>query len=421
MFLLAGPAVSAPALPSLPVFLGDASGVLETEGVPPITWSTHLSHTKGRVGLSFEAKAKGFEISGEARVDPATLDGTWKLSRFSLDPGVWLPVATEKIEPAALAPKMGKTPPELKKAQDLLQKVKETLREITVTGLVEVSGEGVLQAGKPDGWVSLRWREGGFHYSHGETDITLEGGSAEIRCDGLSPLRAGLDQKLSFGLIKGAGIEMGPGQFVFNLPDEKTLNIKHLEANLFQGQFKAYPFSVALDQPVVDMRARFDGVKLAPLMPILGKAGLAEAKGRLDGAFRLIWSKERDLHSAVFELDPTLPGDAPVVRLSPHEGAMTSHMPKDFEIPGLKSIYRPKNPVYQPLSDIEMGKNSLSLDSLRLLLEPTSTEGHHILRIRFGARTVERTIIPRISLELKVIGPLREILSMGLDSNLTGG
>lgn len=117
---------------------------------------------------------------------------------------------------------------------------------------------------------------------------------------------------------------------------------------------------------------------------------------------------------------------APIIRLTPTPGLLTAHMPESFVL--LPAWLGPlgrwtaaRNPVFAPLRDIELGRTSLRIESLGLRAQPKADGGGHLLRLQLVAQPVEASLVPKVSLDVNVDGPLQELLKMGLKENLSVG
>ncbi len=385
-----------------PALSGDAAGTLTITGLPDVHWrvTTAVPATAGRQRLLVVVEADGLKLSGELELDPATRDGAWQLTEATVDTAIWLPLIAEKFSLA-------------------------WLKEISATGTARLLGEGPLREGEPDGTLTIALRDATL--THASSGGTFEGVTAALRLDGLRMLRVSAEQAVTFRTARAGGITFANGRVVFSLPDGKTLRLASAEAETLGGRATLEPFDLVLSAPeglAVDLRARFAGIDFSQVLPLLTKAGISGAQGRLDGRMALHWSARTGLDNGEADFATADAGPSAIIRLSPLPGLLTGHMPEKIAVlplwsGPLRRWTAARNPVFAPLQDIELGRTSLAVESLRLELPPGGDAGARTLLLRLAARPTPASLVPRVTFDVKVDGPLQELLRLGRENNLT--
>ena len=388
-----------PALATLPALSGNASGVLNTPDVPDIHWrAVSQPAAEGRQSFAVAASADGLTATATVTVDPQTGAGTWELRDASLDLAVWLPVLAARLN-------------------------HDMSKAITMTGRLQLTGHGVLPpGGQPDGELTATLREATL--TEAGSGLTVEGLGADFHLAGLAPLNAPGEQVITFKEARVAGLTLHAGRIVVALPQVAELQVKAAGLELLGGRVELEPLTLAVNHPVAEVRTRFAQIDFAEVLPFLAKAGLSEATGRLDGQMALQLAGRDGLVAVDASFAGSPAGPTPVIRLTPVPGLLTGHMPERLPLlppwtGPLRQWTALLNPVFAPLQDIELGKTSLHVDSLRLHLDPQNGQIGHRLRLQLAAQPVERSLVPKVTFDLNVDGPLQELLQMNRDKKLS--
>ena len=384
---------TAPAPPPLPTITGDAHGELTTDGLPAVRWRlTSQPGADGRLSFAVEVEADGLTAKGTVTIDPQTRDGAWELREGSLDLAVWLPLLAEKL---------GNDP----------------LKKISATGRVQLAGHGPLRAGSPDGELTATLRDATL--THADSGLTIEGLAADIHLAGLAPLRAPDAQTVTFKEARAGGLTLRDGKIIFALPAADTLRVTQAGVDALGGRVELEPFTLALKTPEADLRARFTRIELAEIVPLLPSGGITAAQGRLGGAVALRWSERDGLGVGEVQLDIGGGDAAPTFRLEPVPGMLTAKMPEKIAV--LPKWLGPAvaNPVFTSLREIELGRTTLRVTTLRVRMNPPGAAQGRTLQVEMQATPVGPSAVGVVNFDLGVAGPLDELLKFMLNKKLS--
>jgi hypothetical protein len=381
----------------LPPIRGNAAGTLTTPGLPDVRWemTTAAPATAGRQRLLVEAQADGLKLAGEIELDPATRDSSWRLREATADAATWLPLLAEKLSLA-------------------------WLKDFSASGTVRLSGAGPLRAGVPDGVLTVALRDATL--THAKAGLTLEGLATDFHLTGLDPPRTPDDQVVTFKEARVGGLTLRDGRIAFALPAWDTARVERAVVEVLGGSIETEPFTLSPQGPAGELRVRLREIDLEKLVAFLPKAGLAFAEGRVGGRMTLRWAPDIGRPAGEISLTGTRGAAAPIIRLSPAPGLLTAHMPERLVVlprwlGPLGRWTAPRNPVFAPLQDIELGRAPLRIESLEILLRPKE-DGGQLVRLRLVAQPAEPSLVPKVTLDVNVDGPVQELLRMSRQENL---
>ncbi len=392
----ADPLVAALAWP-LPVLSGDAAGTLTTPGLPDMRWRVTMAApaVAGRQRLLVEAQSDGLRLTGEIELDPATRDGVWKITEATVDTAVWLPILAEKFSLA-------------------------WLKDFSATGVARLAGAGLLRAGVPDGALTVELRDATL--THAVSGLTLAGLATDFHLAGLVPPRTPDGQAVTFQEARVGGLTLRDGRIVIALPALDTVRVERAVVDVLGGGMEVEPFTLSLKAPAEELRASLRQIDLEKILPFLPRSGLSTAEGRVEGRMTLRWPAAAGRLTGDIRLTGARGAAAPIIRLSPAPGLLTGHMPERLVVlprwlGPLGRWTAARNPVFAPLQDIELGRARLRIESLDILLRPKE-DGGQLVRLRLVAQPVEPSLVPKVTLDVNVDGPVQELLRMSRQEDL---
>jgi hypothetical protein len=170
---------------------------------------------------------------------------------------------------------------------------------------------------------------------------------------------------------------------------------------------------------VVSVNVHFNRIGLQDVAALV-PTGFAEARGRIDGAVRIDWSKAAGVQLGAGYLK--LRDDEPtVVRLAPSPGLLPEHMPERFGLlptwlgPPARWL-APVNPAYAELKGIELGQTELRAESLAVRLTPEGDNRGRSARVEMVARPAQPgTAVGKVTFEADVSGPLSALFQLSMD------
>ncbi len=187
------------------------------------------------------------------------------------------------------------------------------------------------------------------------------------------------------------------------------------------GHVSLAPFGFNPAKPAVEATAEFSQVALAELALLVPQA-LAEAHGRVDGRIALRWSAATGFEPGAGSL--TVSAEAPAtVRLAATPGFLTQRMPRTIALlPAwlgpVARWFSPENPAYDTLHEIELGRQLLTVENLRLQLYPDGPDAPRSALVELAARPAAGGAVERVTFTVNVAGPLNQVLRLGLNEGL---
>ncbi len=153
-------------------------------------------------------------------------------------------------------------------------------------------------------------------------------------------------------------------------------------------------------------------------------ASLAAARGRVNGDLRVAWSEESGFQvgEGKLRLDASEPT---TLTLAASPGFLTSQVPARFVLlPAwlgpLSRWFSPPNPALATLSDIELGRIPLQVQSLEVDLSPDGDAVGRTASVSIRGRPVgDGGAVDLVTFQINVAGPLSEVLKLGLEQDFS--
>lgn len=388
----------------LPAVDGELAGNLFAKvlpGAPALRWTIAVrAEASGKRALVATAEGPGSRLRLRAELGDVTGGGTWTIEEGAIDVAPWWP---------ALAPMLG-----------------DAAKDAVATGAIELGGGGELRRGVPAGVVTFALRDGRLH--HPEKGWTLEGIALQgrflvevehgtVRSDGPFELTLKTITTTQFGarnLLVRALLE-----------DLNSLTVREARIEIAGGDVTVDPCTVPLAPLALDLTLRMTNVGLQDVAALV-PASLTESRGRINGTVRVKWSEAAGVQigDGLLELGTTEPA---MMRLAPTPGFLTDRVPQRFELlPAwlgpVARWFRPENPAYADMRDIELGRMELRVESLSIHLTPEGDAEGRTARVRLKARPARPNgSVDEVSFEVNVAGPLAQVLRMGINRSFSVG
>jgi hypothetical protein len=401
-FVRAVAAESVPPRP-LPPLTGELTGNFQSltlPGAPALHWTLNL-----RDGANAAERIADIVVDGtgtHARIEwrfDAAGGGTWRVQESQFDLALWFPLLAPQYLPK--------------------------LASAIVEGHAALTGEGTLHDGKLGGRVHVDLRDGAMHDAAAAWSVTgigLQGTLAElpgVTTDG--PV------KLTFREAKSNGIIAHDGVINFAIDAANIVQVASATCTLMDGRVALTPFAVGVARPEVKTNVDFSGVELGRLAAFLPSV-LAEARGPVSGQVELTWSLADGLKFANGSLRPR-PNETATIKLSPAPGFLTSRLPEKLReridlLPKwtgpLRQLFHPKNPAYDTLRDIEMGRMPLEVKTLTIDVQPAGDANGRTARIVVSAKPAgAESAVDAVRFEINVTGPLADFVLLALKGQLS--
>ncbi len=384
----------------LPFWSGEVHGKILPlgEGGPALAWTLipAVSSTGERT-LSFRIEHSATRLRAAAVFDAATGEGSWRIEEGRIEVGPWL---------AAIAPVLGKA-----------------MAGLSGEGVVVIGGEGLIHRGCPSGMVKISWSDGVV--KHAGQGWRLEGVGASADVDVATLPHGNIPITLAIRTISTDrfGARNLSVAAVLNGTREASITAARIE--IAGGTVEAFPFAVKLSPVDFNLRLRMTRVGLqdvAALVPTM----LSDARGRVDGEVGLRWSEADGLHVgdgtlAVDDIEPTM------LRLAPKPGFLSARVPSRFVfIPSLPEPFlkwfSPVNPAYVTLTQIELGKIPLQVQSLKVFLTPEGDGRGRSASVEVVARPEQvDSVVDRVVFMINVSGPLSQVFKFGMSDRISFG
>lgn len=380
----------------LPPIQGELAGefaALNLPGAPTLRWRATIERDEAsRRRALVTIDGEGTKLRIEARAD-AKGDGEWTIVEGRMDLEKWFPIAVPDIG--------------------------EMAEGVTALGVVRLSGGGELFAGQPSGVVKVSLVDGTVR--HEADGWTLEGVGlgGEFRLSAGDA--AGMAGPFEASIRTITTSRFGARSFSARgrLNEKGTVTLSEARVEVAGGEVVVDPATIPLSPPALDINLRVINVGLQDVAALV-PASLADARGRIDGAVRMSWSERDGFQLGVGQL--RLGEHEPAsVRLAATPGFLTDRVPRYFElIPPwagpLAKWLRPKNPAYDDMQAIEMGRTELRVESLRVSLTPDGDELGRTASVSLTAQPMQASsVVEKVTFEINVSGPLRHVLKLGLE------
>lgn len=403
MLLLAALAcVSSPAAELwLPPIDGQFSGklsVTKLAGAPAVNWTIRVRSTRPDERVAdLSLDGEGTRVRAQVGID-RNRSGWWKITEGELDAAAWFPAASAEIGSAADG--------------------------VAAEGKIELKGGGALHEGQPSGNLEIAWQDGRLHNE--SAGWTLDGiavsGEFAIEAAGyqaksVSPLTIGV-KTISTARFGARNLFLA-----LRLNDERTATLTEGRIEIAGGNVTAEPVTWPLVPPRFDVSLRIENVGLQDVAALV-PAGLSESRGRINGVVRLGWSEATgfQLGQGNLVLGSTEPA---IVRLAPAEGFLTERVPTHFELlPNwlgpLARWFRPENPAYAELHELELGLSELRVETLSVQITPDGDRDGRTARVRLTARSTRAgSVIDVVTFDVNVAGPLAQVLRLGINQSFS--
>lgn len=367
-------ALTAGAAIRLPPLEGSLSGELTptSDSTLSLRWTLEgRSPGESRRVFDFTVEGDSGRARGQLELAADGIGGAWKLSEaeFLLKP--WF---------TALADRLGSWAPAL-----------------SVEGRLILNGEGNLVDGQPQGTLNVRLVDGAVKSASQGWDFAGIAGEGSVSLDGTGQftLSADTGRFAAWGLRNARlGLELQP---------EQQLRVSELTVSGLGGTIDVLPFTATLSPPAAAFTVRVTGLALSDVSHVLPKT-FSEAIGRIDGELHLSWDAVGGVQLGEGWIGLAA-GTTASVRLAPVPGLITGQMPST-------------NPAFAPLQRVELGRTPLDVRVLRAVFTPKGDAQGRSATIRLQAEPSDPLLKAPIILDINVLGPLNELIQLGLDDRL---
>jgi len=298
------------------------------------------------------------------------------------------------------------------------------LAGVILGGRVLVSGEGEWREGQLSGRVKLEWRNGTVHDAAQGWSLDGIAFQGAFIVDSAGPC---LESEGPFGLTVGnvTSTRFGARNVVVraSLNERWQVAVTAAHVEVAGGEVAIDPCTLSLWPPNVDVNLRISGVGLQDVVALV-PAGLADARGRIDGAVRVSWSQAGGFQIGAGGLALNA-GEPAIVRLAESPGFLTKRVPERFALlpdwmGPLARWFAPENPAYAELREIELGHTDLQVKALIVRLTPAGDDQGRSALVQMIARpTKSDSTVARVTFEVAVAGPLDAVLHFGLNQDVS--
>jgi hypothetical protein len=388
---------------ALPAVEGDLSGELELFLQSPdsaLPWKITLTPAAdGGQVFAFVVDAAGTHLQAEGRIDLATGDGSWKIDEARVDATAWFSACALKFAPE--------------------------LAGTVAQGSVTITGTGILKKGQPVGRINIEWREGSLRQEAQGWALDRIAFRGEFAIDGTQMnFRSTSPFELTIGLVTSSRFG-ARNVFMSGLFNERrALSVTAARVEIAGGEVTVEPCEVLVSPPVIDAKLRIQSVGLQDIVYLIPTAGLAEARGRIDGEVQMQWSGATGFRLGLGHLE-LRPDEPTFVRLTVAPGILTGHVPQYIDLlPSwlgpLARWVRPINPAYGNMRSIELGQSELRVKTLEVQLTPAGDDRGRSATVRLVAQPAQPgSAVKEVTFDVNVAGPIADVVKLGLERGFT--
>jgi hypothetical protein len=356
----------------VPPISGELAGdfmPLNLPDAPKLHWQVTARGVEGSEReLAVAIDGNGVRMRVAARVDAAA-NGTWRIDEATVELGAWLPPA--------------------------IAMVAKRSTEFTLTGVVEVSGQGTWRDGKLGGRALLRLRNGRLDVP--KRKVTLEGLALEVAIDDLATGRTAPGQTFAWQSGKYDDVPIGAGHFAFSA-NGADVQVTAATIEVFAGQLELAGFKFSLKDAATKVNATVRGFDLALLQPFLPKI-VSDSRGRLDGTMQIGWGPD-GLQIGDGQLGLRA-GEKAELRFMPQPGILAGSLPPQV------------TKYYTGLADLEQGKVPLRAEVLDIVLTPAGDAEGRTALVHVAGGPVDPRLKAPIDLTFNVRAPLEWFINFG--------
>jgi hypothetical protein len=382
----------------IPPISGEFSGKFRATGLagsPEVAWKLRVQPgSSGQKHIEADFTSEGARLRLQADLDSATGDGTWDVLQSELDAGAWL---------AVLSPQLG-----------------EVLANVTASGKLELTGSGKIKDGRPAGVAKLTWENGSL--INAVDDWKLEGislkGDIAIDFLDIAAMTSSSPWELAIRTISSTRFGARNLSVSANFNEDRTVSLLSARVELAGGEVTVDPSTISLFPPIFNFNVRIDRVGLQDLVALV-PASLSDARGRIDGVVRLGWSERLGLQVGVgsFKLRDD---EIATLRLVSAPGFLTEQVPERISLlpewmGGIGKWFSPKNPVYDDIEEIELGRTELQIVSFSVALSPEGDDLNRTGVVQVSARpTAPGALVKLVSFQVNIFGSVSQLLQYSM-------
>jgi hypothetical protein len=386
--------------PSWPGIVGEIHGRLESlPAAPALQWSlTMMPGENGLPELAVRAAGEGTLMEAGIGLLPAAPDALrWRLKNVELDLARWS---------GALAAQW------------------PALAGATLGGRVLVSGEGEWREGRLTGRIKLEWHDGTVHDAAQGWSLDGIAFQGALVVDSAGPRLASESPfELTVGTVTSTRFGARDVVVRASLNEHWQVAVTTAHVAVAGGEVAIDPCALSLWPPKMDVNLRIAGVGLQDVVALV-PAGLADARGRIDGAVRVSWSQAGGFQVGAGGLALNA-GEPAMLRLAESPGFLTRRVPARFALlpdwmGPLARWFAPENPAYAELREIELGHTDLQVKALIVRLTPAGDgQGRSALVQMIARPSKSDSAVARVTFEVAVAGPLDAVLHFGLNQDVS--
>lgn len=379
----------------LPAIEGTVSGDLIPfdQSKRCIHWTATAAtpHPDGRA-VSLEIAGPGVKGAAEGKLSEDSL--AWTIRAVELDLAQWFDAVATRYFPV--------------------------LTGYHATGRLSATGEGVGKGSTYSGKLQIKLTEGTFSKEDGTW--SLSGLSGQFDCPDFPAWTSAPRQNLLFKELTLAGLSLKNGVIEYQVEPGNRIHVYRGHVEALGGAIECEGFSLDGANSLVETSVELQGLELEALQAFLPNA-LAEAHGRVDARLRVRWSADQGFQFGEGTLQLRT-GENARIRLAPSPGFLSAQVPARIEIAPawmgrMGRAFSQAFPAHQTLVAIENGEESLIVESIEAELHPVEQDKDATAVLRIVAHPLKTDTVKKVRLNIKIAGPLADVLRYGLDSRVS--
>lgn len=291
------------------------------------------------------------------------------------------------------------------------------LANAIVAGRVALSGGGTWTGEALSGVVTLVATD--VRLDLPDSGVVLDGVTVELVLDLAAQTVRG---RVGVKTITAAGFTFADAAIKLRVEASRQLAVESARVGAFGGEISVAPFRLPLDAATVPLVVTLRQIELRDLLSLMPSA-LKEGRGQVSGEIRGAWQRVGGWKLLGGRL-ARAPGADVQVRLAESRGFFTSQLPETFTwMPAWFGALARRtaivNPAYRALSDIEMGRMPLTVEQLDVTLMPVDDPQGRSALVTLRGYPEDRSLVDEVTFDVRVSGPLEQVLKMGLDDRLS--
>jgi len=361
-----------------------------------IHWTATLATSEaGDQTVSLVFAGPGLKARAES-VKTAGGTGTWRIPQAEVDLSSWFETVATRFFPGVLG--------------------------FQAAGTVSLRGNGGIA---PSGYAgSLQFELSGGSLSDAAGDWTFSELAGRLECPDFPAWTSATPQRLVFGELKVGETSLKKGVIDYQVESANRIRILGIHGEILGARIACGEFVIDSTNSPIETKVWVEALDLAALRTYLPNA-VAEAHGTINAEIQVRWSVEEgfEFGHGTLQLRPEANAS---IRLAPSPGLLSSQVPARISLAPawLRKMGRSFSqafPAHQTLEAIENGEQPLMVESIEGGIDLGGQGKEALVVLHIVAHPAKTDAVKKVRLNVKVAGPLSDVLRYGMDQHLSFG